>query len=140
MKVLLVGGGGREHALAWRLRQDDPRVQLYAAPGNPGIAELATCLPTGATDIEGLRAAAFNLGIDWTLVGPEAPLAAGLVDAFRSDGSAIFGPTAAGAALETSKAFSKSVMIDAGVPTARAITATTLREANRAIDELGAPV
>src|SRR5205823_4308460 len=89
---------------------------------------------------EGLRAIALGHSIDWTLVGPEAPLAAGVVDAFGADGSPIFGPTAAGAALETSKAFSKSLMIAAGVPTARAITVTSLPDARRAIDEIGAPV
>ena len=140
MKVLLVGGGGREHALAWRLRQDVPTLQLFAAPGNPGIAELATCLPIGATDVAGLRDFARSNAIDWTLVGPEAPLAVGLADAFIADGLPVFGPTRAAAMLETSKAFSKQVMVDAGVPTARAITATTVRDAHRAIGEIGAPV
>ncbi len=140
MKVLLVGGGGREHALAWRLRRDVPNLQLFAAPGNPGIAELATCLPIGATDVAALRDFARSNDIDWTLVGPEAPLAAGLADAFIADGLPVFGPTRAAAMLETSKAFSKSVMVDAGVPTARAITATSVDAAHRAIDALGAPV
>lgn len=140
MRVLLVGGGGREHALAWRLRQDFPDAQIFAAPGNPGIADLATCIPIAATDIEGLREIALSRQIDWTLVGPEAPLAAGIVDAFRADGLPIFGPTAAGAALETSKAFSKTLMMGAGVPTARAITAKSVSDAERAIDALGAPV
>jgi phosphoribosylamine---glycine ligase len=140
MKVLLVGGGGREHALAWRLRQDDPTIEIFAAPGNPGIAEIATCVPVASLDIEGLRGIALGREIDWTLVGPEAPLAAGLADAFRADGSAVFGPSAAGAALETSKAFSKSLMIDAGVPTARAVSVRDVREAHRAIDAMGAPV
>jgi phosphoribosylamine--glycine ligase len=140
MKVLLVGGGGREHALAWRLRQDDPDTEIIAAPGNPGIAELAQCVPIGAMEIEKLRALARAEGVDWTLVGPEAPLAAGIGDAFRADRLPIFGPSAAGAALETSKAFSKTLMTDAGVPTARAFTCRSLEEATRAIAELGAPV
>lgn len=140
MKVLLVGGGGREHALAWRLRQDDPRTQIIAAPGNPGIAEIAKCVPVGAVDIEGLRAVALEENVDWTLIGPEAPLAAGLGDALRGDRMPVFGPTAAGAALETSKAFSKLLMMDAGVPTARAFTCHSLDDAKRAIAELGAPV
>jgi len=140
MKVLVVGGGGREHALAWRLRLDEPDTQLFAAPGNPGIAELATCVPIAATETSSLAAFARQEGIDWTLVGPEAPLEAGIVDAFRAEGLAIFGPTRAAAQLETSKAFSKMLMLEAGVPTARAIVATDAREAKRAIDEIGAPV
>src|SRR6478609_236563 len=140
MKVLLVGGGGREHALAWRLRLEDPRTEILAAPGNPGIAELATCLPVAATDIDALATVARQHSVDWTLVGPEAPLAAGIVDRFRADGLPVFGPTRAAAMLETSKAFSKSVMVDAGVPTARAMTVTTVSDAHRAIDEIGAPV
>ncbi|HEY6828959.1 MAG TPA: phosphoribosylamine--glycine ligase [Gemmatimonadaceae bacterium] len=140
MKVLLVGGGGREHALAWRLRQDDPSTNIIAAPGNPGIAELATCLPIGATDIDALATAARQHGVDWTLVGPEAPLAAGIVDRFRAEGMPIFGPTRAAAMLETSKAFTKSLMLDAGVPTARALTCETLYEVERAIAEIGAPL
>lgn len=140
MTVLLVGGGGREHALAWRLRRDDPQAEIFAAPGNPGIAEVATCVAINATDIDGLMSFARQKGVDWTLVGPEAPLAAGIVDAFRAAGLPIFGPTRAGAMLETSKAFSKSLMLDAGVPTARAITVETVEDADRAIDALGAPV
>lgn len=140
MKVLVVGGGGREHALAWRLRLDEPDTQLFAAPGNPGIAELATCAPIAATDIASLAAFARRERIDWTLVGPEGPLEAGIVDAFRAEGLAIFGPTRAAAQLETSKAFSKTLMMGAGVPTARAIVATDAREARRAVDEIGAPV
>jgi phosphoribosylamine--glycine ligase len=140
MKVLLVGGGGREHALAWRLRQEDSRTEIFAAPGNPGIAELATCVPIGAMDVDALATFARQAGVDWTLVGPEAPLAAGLVDRFRADGMPIFGPTRAAAMLETSKAFSKSLMLDAGVPTARAVTCETLYEAERAIAEIGAPL
>jgi phosphoribosylamine--glycine ligase len=140
MKVLLVGGGGREHALAWRLRQDDPSIELVAAPGNPGIAELATCVPVGVGDIAGLLRLAQQHAVDWTLVGPEAPLAAGIVDTFRAAGLAIFGPTRAAAMIEASKAFSKSLMTDAGVPTARAVACDTTADAYRAIDELGAPV
>lgn len=140
MKVLLVGGGGREHALAWRLRQDDPDVELIAAPGNPGIAELATCVPIAATNVDELRDLARRESVDWTLVGPEAPLAAGIADAFHADGLAVFGPSRAAAMLETSKAFSKLLMVEAGVPTARAFTCHSLDAAKRAIDELGAPV
>jgi phosphoribosylamine--glycine ligase len=140
MKVLLVGAGGREHALAWRLRQDFPSAEIIAAPGNPGIAELARCVPVGASDVPKLAELARRESITWALVGPEASLAAGLVDAFRAERVPIFGPTRAGAMLETSKAFSKTLMVEAGVPTARAITCETLADARRAIDELGAPV
>ena len=140
MKVLLVGGGGREHALAWRLRQDDPTTEILAAPGNPGIAELATCLQISATDIDALASVARQHAVDWTLVGPEAPLAAGIVDRFRADRMPIFGPTRAAAMLETSKAFTKALMLDAGVPTARAVTCETLYEVERAIAEIGAPL
>ena len=140
VSVLIVGGGGREHALAWRLRQEDPNARIVAAPGNPGIAEVAECVSVGATDTDGLLALARRQSIDWTLVGPEAPLAAGLVDAFRAARLPIFGPTRAAAMLETSKAFSKSLMLDASVPTARATACKDLRAAERAIDALGAPV
>jgi phosphoribosylamine--glycine ligase len=139
-KILVVGGGGREHALVWRLHREQPDAELFAAPGNPGIAELATCVPISATDVAGLIAFARGNDIAWTLVGPEAPLAAGIVDAFHAERMPIFGPTAAGAMLETSKAFSKALMVDAGVPTARAITVETVEDAERAIDALGAPV
>jgi phosphoribosylamine--glycine ligase len=136
LTILLVGGGGREHALAWRLRQENPSARILAAPGNPGIAELATCVPVRATDVPGLVALARQERVEWTLVGPEAPLAAGLADAFRAESMPIFGPTRAAAAIESSKAFAKEIMSEAGVPTARATTCRSLDEANRAIDEL----
>jgi phosphoribosylamine--glycine ligase len=140
MKVLLVGAGGREHALAWRLRQEDPTVEIFAAPGNPGIAELATCVQISATDVSGLLRFARDVSIDWTLVGPEAPLAAGLADTFIEAGLPIFGPTRAAAMLETSKAFSKMLMVEASVPTGQAVTCTNVESAYAAIAELGAPV
>jgi phosphoribosylamine---glycine ligase len=140
MKVLIVGGGGREHALAWKFAQDDPTVRLYAAPGNPGIAELAECLPIGAMDIHGLLAFARRESVALTVVGPEAPLAAGIVDAFRAEGLPIFGPTSAAAEIETSKAWTKSLMLAAGVPTARAESCSTIESARAAIRALGAPV
>jgi phosphoribosylamine--glycine ligase len=140
LKVLLVGGGGREHALAWRLRQDDPAISIVAAPGNPGIAELAECVPIAATDVDGLLTVARQHSVDWTLVGPEAALASGVADAFRGAGLPIFGPTRAAAMLETSKAFSKTLMVGAGVPTARAATCDNIVDAIRAIDEFRAPV
>ena len=140
VNVLIVGGGGREHALAWRLRQEIPTARILAAPGNPGIAEVAKCIPVSTGDIDGLIECARREQIDWTLVGPEAPLAAGIADAFGAAGLPLFGPTRAAAMLETSKAFSKALMAEAGVPTARAITCDDLPSAEHAIDEMGAPV
>ena len=140
MKVLLVGGGGREHALAWRLAQDDPNVRITAAPGNPGIAQLGECVPVRATDIDKLIAVARERRVDFTLVGPEVPLAGGIVDRFLAERLPIFGPTKAAAEIETSKAFSKVLMREARVPTARAILATEPRRAKGAARELGTPV
>src|SRR3954468_16992795 len=104
MKVLLIGSGGREHALAWRIKRDSPGVDLIAAPGNPGIAELARCVAIPASDIDGLLDLAREESVELTIVGPEGPLAAGIVDRFRARGLAIFGPTAGAAQIETSKA------------------------------------
>jgi phosphoribosylamine--glycine ligase len=140
MKVLLVGGGGREHALAWRLKRDDPAITLVAAPGNPGIATLAECEPVSATDVDALVRLARDRRPDFTLVGPEAPLAAGIADRFRAEGLPIFGPTRAAAEIETSKAFAKDVMRAAGVPTARAVVCTDAKKAKAAAREFSAPV
>jgi phosphoribosylamine--glycine ligase len=140
VKALIVGGGGREHALAWRFKQDDPSLTLYAAPGNPGIADLATCLPIPVTEFDDLTSLARRERIDLTVVGPEAPLAAGIVDRFRADGLPIFGPTRNAAQIETSKAFAKQLMLDAGIPTARALTCTDVERARGAARELGTPV
>lgn len=139
-RLLVVGGGGREHALVWKLKRENHRLELYAAPGNPGIAELASCIPIGVKDIEALRDFAIREQIDVTLVGPEAPLAAGIVDRFRERGLAIFGPTRAAAAIETSKVFAKALMLEAGVPTARAETHVDAAAARRAARGMGAPV
>ena len=122
MRVLVVGGGGREHALVWALRRDAPSDTIFAAPGNPGTATLATNLPTAATAIDELVAAADTHDIDLTIIGPEAPLAAGLADRLRAAGRAVFGPTAAAARLESSKAYAKEVMRRAGVQTAKSAT------------------
>jgi phosphoribosylamine--glycine ligase len=136
LTVLIVGGGGREHALVWRLHRDNPALRLIAAPGNPGIASLAECVAVGATDVEALMALARARGVDLTVVGPEAPLAAAIVDRFRAAGLAVFGPTQAAARIETSKAFSKELMHRVGVPTARAFVCSDVAGADRAIDEL----
>lgn len=140
MKVLIVGGGGREHALAWALKHNDPALTLFAAPGNPGIAEVATCLPYSATDFDALCTFARQERIALTVVGPEAPLDAGIVDRFRAEGLPIFGPTRHAAQIETSKTFAKQLMNDAGVPTARALTFTDAARARGAVRELGTPV
>ncbi|HEX6057793.1 MAG TPA: phosphoribosylamine--glycine ligase [Gemmatimonadaceae bacterium] len=140
MKVLLVGGGGREHALAWALHRDDPTLEIVAAPGNPGIAELARCVPVKGTDLPALLALAESERVDLTIVGPEAPLAEGIVDRFRERGLPIFGPTRAAAAIETSKRFAKQLMLDARVPTAHATFHTEPASAKAAASALGAPV
>ncbi len=136
----MVGGGGREHALAWKLRRDDPSLEIVAAPGNPGLAELGRCIAVGATDVAALADIARGERPDLTIVGPEAPLAAGIVDAFRAERLPIFGPTAAAARIESSKSFAKELMLGAGVPTARAERHTSAVAAKRAARELGAPV
>lgn len=118
MRVLVVGGGGREHALVWKLAQSPHVSEIYCAPGNAGIAGLATCVPVAAEDIEGLLAFARRAGIDFTVVGPEAPLVAGIVDTFQAAGLTIFGPSRAAARLEGSKIFAKEMMEAAGIPTA----------------------
>jgi phosphoribosylamine--glycine ligase len=117
VRVLLVGSGGREHALAWRLTRTGA-VELHAAPGSPGIAGLGECHPIRAEDAEGLLGLANSLDVDLVVVGPEAPLVQGVADALRHAGTAVFGPGAAAAAIEGSKSFAKEVMAAAGVPAA----------------------
>jgi phosphoribosylamine--glycine ligase len=118
MKILLIGSGGREHAIAWRLRRDDPAVELFTAPGNAGTAQLGANLPISATDLDGLLAWAQRERPDLTIVGPEAPLCAGVVDHFESAGLPIFGPNRAAARLEGSKVFTKQILLKHGLPTA----------------------
>jgi len=118
MKILLLGSGGREHALAWRLRRDDPGLQLFTAPGNAGTGRLGTNLAIGATDLDGLVVWAMREKPDLTVVGPEAPLCAGVVDRFEQAGLPIFGPNAAAARLEGSKVFTKNFLLKYGLPTA----------------------
>ena len=118
MRALLVGSGGREHALAWKLAQAPSLTDLHAAPGSPGIARLAECHPIRPEDPEGLLALAHALDVDLVVIGPEAPLVGGVADVLRPAGIAVFGPTRAAAAIEGSKAFAKDVLSAAGVPTA----------------------
>ena len=122
MRVLVVGGGGREHALAWRMRRDASVTDVLAAPGNPGIAQEARCIDVRADDPTGLVDLARREHVDLVVVGPEAPLVAGLADAMQASGVPVFGPSAAAARLEGSKAFAKELMARAGVPTARSAT------------------
>ena len=119
MKVLIVGSGGREHALAWKLASSPSLDELHAAPGNPGIAALGHCHPVRAEDGEGLLSLCRELEIDLVVVGPEAPLVVGVVDTLRRGGVAVFGPTRAAARIEGSKAFAKDVLEAAGVPTSQ---------------------
>jgi phosphoribosylamine--glycine ligase len=119
--VLLVGSGGREHALAWKLAQSGHLEELHAAPGNPGIATLATCHPVRPEDLEGMLALAQSLEVELVVVGPETPLVAGLGDTLRHAGIAVFGPSAEAARIEGSKTFAKEVIAGAGVPTARVL-------------------
>jgi phosphoribosylamine--glycine ligase len=121
VKVLVVGSGGREHALAWKLAQSDHCDELHAAPGNPGIASIGYCHPVRAEDGEGLLAFCGEHEVDLVVVGPEAPLVAGLADQLRHAGVSVFGPSAAAARIEGSKSFAKEVMAAAGVPTAASL-------------------
>ena len=117
MKLLLVGSGAREHALAWKISQSSSLSELHAAPGNPGIAALGACHPVRADDAEGLLALAITLGADLVVIGPEAPLVAGVADELRHNGISVFGPSAQAARIEGSKTFAKEVMEAAGVAT-----------------------
>jgi phosphoribosylamine--glycine ligase len=139
MKILLVGSGGREHALALGLKADKKCSELHVAPGNPGIAEIATTHPLVITDNQAILSLAQSLGVDLVVIGPEVPLVNGAADILRAAGIATFGPSKAAAALEGSKDFAKGVMRDAGVPTARSFTCTTENEINSALDTFGAP-
>jgi phosphoribosylamine---glycine ligase len=134
VRLLVVGGGGREHALCWALKRENPQSQLYCAPGNPGTAELAQNLDIAADDLDRIADAADMYGIDLTVIGPEAPLAAGLADRLRAEGRAVFGPSAAAAQIEASKAFAKGVMASAGVRTAASSSFTDLTAALEFVD------
>ncbi len=128
LKILIVGGGGREHALAWRLLQGPSVESVIASPGNPGIAEIGTCVPAPG-DVSGYAGIAEAHGVDLTVVGPEAPLVAGIVDEFRRRNLRIIGPTQAAASLEGSKIFAKQFFARAGIPTARFVQSTSPEEA-----------
>ena len=139
MKVLLIGSGGREHALAAALNRDPLLEELHVAPGNPGIADIAQCHTLNTDDNSLVVDLAQKLQIDLVIVGPEKPLVNGLSDAFRTAGIPCFGPSQAASQLEGSKDFAKQVMSDAGVPTAKSFTCTNRDEIEKALDAFGAP-
>lgn len=140
MKVLVIGNGGREHAIVWKLAHDSCAPELFCAPGNAGTAALATNVPIGAEDVAGIVAWAREAKPDLVVVGPEAPLCAGVTDALEAEGIKVFGPCQAAAALEGSKAFSKDVMEKAGVPTARFRVYRSSVEAIAGLDAFSLPV
>ena len=140
MKVLVIGNGGREHAIVWKLAHDSCAPELFCAPGNAGTAALATNVPIGAEDVAGIVAWAREAKPDLVVVGPEAPLCAGVTDALEAEGIKVFGPCQAAAALEGSKAFSKDVMEKAGVPTARFRVYRSSAEAIAGLDAFSLPV
>ena len=139
MNVLIVGGGGREHALAWKLKQSPHLTHLFCAPGNAGIAGTATCIPIKSDEITELANFAHEMKVDVTIVGPEAPLSEGIVDVFQREGLPVFGPTRAAAQLEASKSFAKTIMRRAGIPTAEARRYTDASEAIKGLDEFKPP-
>ena len=140
MNILVVGNGGREHALVWRLAQSHRTGKLFTAPGNGGTREVANNLDISATDIDGLASAVEKYGIDLTVVGPEAPLAEGIVDRFEELGIPVFGPSKAAARLEASKIFAKEVMERAGVACAKGKGFSSADKAHRYVEEVGGAV
>src|SRR3954466_5218694 len=140
MKILIIGSGGREHALAWAIAGSPLADKVYCAPGNAGIAEDAECVALAATDIPGIIDFCRRNRIDFVVVGPEAPLVAGLVDALEAAGIATFGPSAAAAALEGSKGFMKDLCAREGIPTAGYGRFRAPAKAKAYIDRLGAPL
>jgi phosphoribosylamine--glycine ligase len=140
MRILIVGNGGREHALLWKLRRDAPSAEFFATRPNGGMAPLCTGIPIAPTDVEALSGWAAAQRIDLTVVGPEAPLAAGLVDRFTAKGLPVFGPSRAAARIESSKAWAKDLMRNAGVPTAEHRTFSDQSAAEAYVRERGAPI
>ena len=140
MKILLMGGGGREHAIAWKLKQSPKVTELYCAPGNGGIAEIARCVDIGARDIDGIVRFARENAIDLTFVAPDDPLADGMVDALEAAGCPAFGPTKAAARIEASKTFAKDLMNKYGIPTADSASFTDYEQAKAYLLQKGAPI
>ncbi len=140
MKVFVIGSGGREHAIVWKLRQSPRVTQIFCAPGNGGICDEAECVPVDVKNIDALVQAASRIQPDLTVVGPEVPLALGVVDEFRRRGFRIFGPTAAAARLESSKIFAKEFMQRHRIPTAHFAICTTATEIKEALPHFGTPI
>lgn len=140
MKVLVVGSGGREHALCWKLRQSPRVTELYCAPGNPGIAECADLVPVGVDEVHELAGFASAMNLDLVVVGPELPLTLGLADELAARGVRVFGPRKSAAELEGSKVFAKEFLARHGIPTAEFRVAHDRREVERAVEQLGFPV
>ena len=140
MKILVVGGGGREHALVWKIAQSPLVSRIYCAPGNPGMADLAENVPLAVDDLDGLLAFALRKKIDLTVVGPELPLSLGIVDRFETAGLKAFGPYQNAAIIEASKAFSKDLMANYGIPTAAYEVFTEIKPALAFIRQLGTPI
>ena len=139
MRILVVGSGGREHALVWKLAQSPRVTEIFCAPGNPGIAAKATCLPIGVENVVELADFAETMKVDLTVVGPELPLTLGLVDELTRRGLLAFGPNKLGAELEGSKVFSKGFMVEHGIPTASSEVVTTRKQAEEALRKFGIP-
>ncbi len=139
MRVLLLGSGGREHVLGWKLAQSPLLTELMSAPGNPGLAAIGETIPLNPLDAAEVATFAKERDVDLVVIGPEAPLAAGVVDALDNAGVAAFGPTAAGARLEASKSYAKHVMERAEIPTAAGQTFTDIETAAAHLDSLDGP-
>ena len=140
MRVFVIGSGGREHALVWKLAQSQQVTHIYAAPGNPGMLDIAECVTLGVSQLSELATFAEQHAIDLTIVGPEVPLVEGIVDVFRQRGLPIFGPDKASAALEGSKVFAKDLMVAAGIATAQHRTFTNVDDAFAYLAQHGVPV
>ncbi|MFH0730549.1 MAG: phosphoribosylamine--glycine ligase [Pseudomonadota bacterium] len=140
MKVLVIGGGGREHALVWKIAQSAKVKKIYCAPGNAGIAGLATCVPISADDNRALLEFAKKETIDLTVVGPEGPLSTGIVDAFEAEGLRVFGASKKAAEIEASKSFAKNLMVKYGIPTAAGRSFTSFKQAESYVRDTGAPI
>ena len=139
MRVLVVGSGGREHALVWKLSQSPKVEKMYCAPGNAGIAQMAECVNIKAEDLDGLLAFAVEQNIDLTVVGPEVPLTMGIVDKFNEKGLKIFGPSGKAAEIEGSKTFAKDLMAKYNIPTAKYGAFTDAEQAKAFLAEVGLP-
>lgn len=140
MNVLIIGSGGREHAICWTIANSPKLTKLFAAPGNAGIAELAICLPISVEDNQAILRAVHDHSIDFVIIGPEVPLVNGLADLLQSNGIAVFGPSKAAAQIEGSKGFMKDLCAKAGIPTARYARFTDIEKAKTYVEQYGAPI